>query len=111
MANSYYTGSLITIANYTGTIAAPIQGFRDANGNLADPTTVILKYRPGSAAATITITYPDARIVKDAVGLYHANIDSTGLTTQQIDEWQYEWIGQGSIIAALLNTLEVKIGL
>lgn len=110
MANTYISGALIRLANYTGTIAAPTGGYRDANNNLADPTTVILKYKPGSNVATVTITYPDARIVKDAVGLYHADIDSTGLTIPQ-DEWQYEWIGQGSIVAAQLNTLEVRQGL
>jgi hypothetical protein len=113
MVNTYYTGSLVRMATYSGTLATPTGGFRDVNGNLADPTTVVLKYKPGSAAATVTITFPDVRISKDAVGLYHADVDTTGLLPAGValDEWTYEWIGTGAIIAPALNIFEVKVGL
>lgn len=114
MVNSYYTGSLVRMATYSGPASNPTAGgFRDVNGNLADPTTVTLKYKPGSAAATVSIIYPDARITKDGTGLYHADIDTTGIIPVgvSLDEWTYEWIGTGAIIAAQLTIFEVKAGL
>src|SRR6266516_5451637 len=99
MANTYVSGTLIRISNWTGTLANPVDGYRDSSGNLADPTIVILKYRPGKAATIVTVQYPTSPLVKDAVGLYHAEIDSSGQIVD-LDEWKYEWIGQGSIIAA-----------
>lgn len=110
MANQYLTGSLVRVATYGGSIAAPVGGFRDVNGNLADPTVVILKYKPGVAANTLTITYPTAPIVKDSVGLYHADLDTTGLVLP-IDEWSYEWIGTGIIQAVAKAIFEVTLGL
>jgi hypothetical protein len=110
MANQYLTGSLVRVACYSGTVAAPVGGFRDANGNLADPSVIILKYKPGAKAATITVTFPTAPIVKDAVGLYHADIDTTGLLIP-LDEWTYEWVGTGTIQAAAKAIFEVTQGL
>src|SRR5712691_1079229 len=110
MANTYVSGTLIRLSNWTGTVAVPIDGYRDASGNLADPTTVTLKYRPGNAAATVTVIYPSSPLIKDNVGLYHADIDSSGQVVD-LDEWEYEFIGTGAIIAAKTNILEVLKGL
>jgi hypothetical protein len=110
MVNSYLTGSLVRVATYSGSIATPTGGFRDINGNLADPVTVTLKYRPGSAASTITVIYPAAPVIKDGTGLYHADLDTTGLLIP-FDEWAYEWIGVGSIQAAAETVFEVIKGL
>jgi hypothetical protein len=113
MVNSYYTGALVRVATYTGPSISPTGGFMDVNGNLADPTVITLKYKPGSAASTITVIYPTAPIVKDGVGLYHADLDTTGLLPvgMALDEWTYEWIGTGAIQAPALNIFEVKAGL
>jgi hypothetical protein len=110
MGNTYLTGSLVRVATYSGLIASPTGGFRDINGNLADPVTVTLKYRPGAAATTIVVVYPTFPIVKDGTGLYHADLDTTGQLIP-FDEWAYEWIGVGSIQAAAKTTFEVIIGL
>lgn len=110
MPNTYLTGALVSVATYSGTIASPVGGFRDNNGNLADPTTITLKYKPGEKATTIVVVYPAAPIIRDGVGLYHANLDTTGLTIP-IDEWDYEWIGTGTIQAPAKNFFNVILGL
>jgi hypothetical protein len=110
VANTYVSGSLVQVATYAGTVASPIGGFRDNNGNLADPSIVILKYKPGAKSMTVTVQYPTAPIVKDSIGLYRANLDTTGQIIP-IDEWIYEWIGTGSIQAAGKGIFEVTQGL
>jgi hypothetical protein len=103
--NTYYAGSLVIVANYTGPVSNPTGGFRDINGNLADPTTVTLLYRQGATGAPTTVVYPDARIIKDAVGLYHAALDSTG--SPEIP-WTYAWEGSGAVQAVAENVFIVR---
>jgi hypothetical protein len=110
MANSYLTGSLVRVATYSGTIAAPVGGFRDVNNALADPTIVTLKYKPGAKANTVIVVSPSAPIVKDGTGLYHADLDTTGLLIP-LDEWTYQWIGTGVIQATAKTIFEVTLGL
>lgn len=107
--NSYLAGSLVQVATYSGSVSSPVGGFRDASGNLADPTTVTLKYRAGPAAAETTAVYPAAPIVKDGVGLYHAALDTTGSATATTGPviWPYEWIGTGAVQAPAQNQFEV----
>lgn len=105
--NSYLDGSLVTVATYTGSVANPVGGFRDANGNLADPTTVTLKYAKAGSPETVVV-YPAAPIIKDAVGLYRANIDSTGSAPVNPIIWSYEWIGTGTVQAPAQNQFEVR---
>ena len=82
--NHYVAGTAVTVATYSGSVG----GFRDRNGNLADPGTVKLVYRkPGDVVDTI-VTYPSAPILKDSAGLYHADLD----TTAQVGLWEYEWM-------------------
>ncbi|SRR5216684_76912 len=111
MANKYTAGALVRVATYTGTIAAPTGGFRDINNALIDPTAVTLKYKPGPGVATITVLYPAAPVIKDAVGLYHADLDTTGGATPPLTEWAYEWIGTGVCQATAKAVFEVEPGL
>jgi hypothetical protein len=111
MVNTYAQGSLVRVATYSGTVAAPVGGFRDINGNLADPATVTLKYKPGQNMTTVVVVYPASPIVKDAVGLYHADLDTTSESSIPLDEWTYEWIGFGTIQAAAQSVFEVQLGL
>jgi hypothetical protein len=110
MSNTYVSGALVRVATYSGTIIAPVGGFRDINNNLINPTVVTLKYKPGNNAATVTIVYPDARIVQDATGLFHSDLDTTGATAPLV-EWIYEWIGTGVCQASAIATFEVTPGL
>jgi hypothetical protein len=103
--NTYYAGSLVMVATYAGPVGNPTGGFRDINGNLADPTTVTLQYRLGATGAPITVVYPDARIIKDAVGLYRSGLDTTG--SPEIS-WTYAWEGTGAVQAVAENTFIVR---
>jgi hypothetical protein len=103
--NTYFAGSLVTVATYTGPIGNPTGGFRDANGNLADPTTVTLAYRLGATGTPITAVYPAAPIVKDAVGLYRAALDTTGSPETP---WTYAFEGTGAVQAVAENTFIVR---
>lgn len=105
--NSYLDGTLVTVATYSGSIASPVGGFRDSSGNLADPTTVVLKYQVGNAPE-VTATYPSSPIVKDAVGLYHANLDTTGLAPNSPVIESYRWIGTGAVQAPAQNAFEIR---
>ena len=105
MANRYPSGSLVRVANYTGSVSSPTGGFRDVNGNLTDPTTITLAYSLNNGTPTVVV-YPSAPIVKDGQGLYHADLDTTGATAP-LTEWTYEWKGTGSILATKQNTFEV----
>lgn len=104
MANRYPSGSLVRVANYTGLIASPTGGFRDVNGILTDPTTVTLAYSLNGGTPTIVV-YPSPPIVKDGVGLYHADLDTSGALV--LTEWTYEWKGTGTILATKQNIFEV----
>lgn len=101
--STYLAGSLVTVATYSGSVASPAGGFRNADGVLADPMVVVLRYR-AAGQPLVTVTYPDARIVRDGTGLYRANLDTTGSPAGQ---WSYEWIGTGLIQAAAEGAFEV----
>jgi hypothetical protein len=103
--NTYLAGNIVRVATYSGTISAPAGGFQDQNGVPADPTVITLSYRPGPGAAEVTIIYPDARIVRDGAGLYHADLDTTG--TSPSATWTYLWDGTGAIQAAAANAFIV----
>jgi hypothetical protein len=105
MNNTYLAGSLVRVATYAGDIASPVGGFRDADGVLADPTTVTLRYRPGVLAEVVTVIYPAVPVARDAAGLYRADLDTTGFTT---DTWTYEWIGTGEVQAIASGTFQVQ---
>lgn len=88
----YTVGQLVRMASYSGAIAAPVGGFRDSLGVLIDPATVQLKFRDPLGTLT-TFTYP-ASIVKDAVGLYHYDVD----TSAKPGLWTYDWVAPGQTI-------------
>lgn len=79
-------GDLVRVSN------AP--GFKDAAGVLADPTTVRLKWRRFDAVTT-WVFGTDAEVVKDAVGLYHADIPVT-----DVGMHYFRWEGEGAVVAA-----------
>ena len=106
MAGPYVAGSLIRVSSYGGTIAFPTDGYRDINGNLIDPASVILTYIDGQGTRH-TVTYPTAPIIKDGTGLYHADLDTTSLA----GSWSYEWSSTGTGQAAKIGTFIVTAGL
>lgn len=81
-------------------------GFKDAVGVLADPTTVTLKWRAAGGTTTTwtwTSGTPGPNIVRDSIGLFHADITvvSAGLH-------YFRWEGSGSVTAAEESTFSVE---
>lgn len=93
-AGPYYAGTLVRMASYGGTILVPTLGFRDLSGILVDPSTVQISYQDPTMGAKTTITYPAGGVIKDAVGLYHLDVDTTG----KPGLWRYEWISPNQIL-------------
>ncbi|MGH3266815.1 MAG: hypothetical protein ACRDNS_33095 [Trebonia sp.] len=87
---SLVAGTVIRFQNYTGPIATPTGGFRDISGALIDPSTVELIYQTPDLA-THTLVYPTG-VTKDAVGLYGAGVDSTGMP----GIWTFAWKSTGT---------------
>jgi hypothetical protein len=104
--NTYLAGSLVRVATYTGPVGNPTGGFRDENGDLADPTTVVLEYREGLGGSLVTVTYPASPLVKDGTGLYHADLDTTGSPEAP---WEYALIGIGAVQAVASNVFIVRL--
>jgi hypothetical protein len=77
-------------------------GFTNAAGALADPTTVSLKWRVAGGTTTTWVYLTDSQIVRDSVGLFHADIPvvSAGLH-------YFRWIGTGAVTAAEESTFSV----
>lgn len=101
--NCYLAGSLVRVATYTGTVAKPIGGFRNEQGILVDPVTVTFSYQAGQAPVQV-ITFPAPPLTKDGAGLYHADLDTTGMTGL----WTYVWDGVGLIQAIAKNSFVVQ---
>lgn len=81
MPGAIYTdGDLVTVsATFLNSLGVP-----------ADPATVKLDYRKPFDLIKTTVTYPSAPIVKDSVGNYHANLDTTG-QSGNTEAWVYQW--------------------
>jgi hypothetical protein len=105
MNSTYLAGSLVRVATYAGTAASPVGGFCDSAGSLGDPEQVVLKYQPGTAAEVVIVTYPSSPIIRDGTGLYHADLDTTGFST---DTWTYLWEGDGGVQAVAEASFQVQ---
>jgi hypothetical protein len=66
--------------------------FRNFLRQLADPTTVTLRYEDPSGNVTVV---PAGSITNDSTGVYHydLNVDEAGV-------WEYRFIGTGAIVAS-----------
>lgn len=76
--------------------------FTTADGVVTDPTTVVLKYKAGSAA-TVTLTFGGGEITKISTGVYTATLDTTALAGL----WTVEWIGSDACGAVNAKTFQV----
>lgn len=76
--------------------------FRNLDGTLADPSTVVAKYRNGTGAVTTKTYGSDAEVVRDATGLYHIDISPDAAGT-----WYYRFAGTGTVIAAVERSFRV----
>ena len=90
---TFMAGGLVTsTATFTAT----------STGLATDPTTITLKYLPGSGSA-VTIIYPDARITRVSTGVYSAELDTTGKT----GTWTADWTGTGAVQAIAADSWTV----
>ena len=103
--NSYPAGTLVRVATYTGTVLNPVGGFRDSSGALADPVIVTLAYRTSQTGLFTTVTYPAPPLARDGVGLYHADLDTTGGGGHV---WTYVLDGIGGVQAIAGNSFIVR---
>lgn len=98
--NPYVAGDIAILT--TGS-----NGFVDTTTGLAaDPSTLTLKIGIiGAPATSVSYVYGvGSVIVKDSVGNYHADIDTTGF---EPGVWTYEWIGVGGAQAVGVNQFNV----
>lgn len=90
MSSTWTAGSLVSsTATFTLT----------STGLATDPSTITLKYLPGSGSA-VTIVYPAAGITRVSAGVYQASLDTTG----KPGTWTVEWIGTGAVQAIATDT-------
>lgn len=95
-------GDVVRVATYSGTVGAPVGGFRNLAGDLADPTLVRLLWKRHGEAETIWLVTA-GQVVKDAVGLYHADI-----TVVEPGLHYYRWEGTGAVVAAEEGTFSAE---
>lgn len=70
--------------------------FRNIDDEVADPTTVELRFKDPISGDTTS--YTDADFDHDAdTGVYSIDVDSTGFNE---GTWYYKWIGTGVVEAA-----------
>ena len=100
---SVYEGTTIRV--YTS------QPFETVDGTPTDPTTVVFGLQIANGA-TQQVTYGNpttlGRIVKDGVGSYHIDLD----TTDQPGIWSWVFVGQGSVQAigsGQINVIEPPV--
>jgi hypothetical protein len=77
-------------------------GFATAAGVLTDPTIVRLKWRVAGGVETTWAYGTDAQVVKDSVGLYHADIPVVAAGLHY-----FRWEGTGTVTAAEESTFNV----
>lgn len=82
----------------SGSLVRTIATFKDVNGNAADPTNITLKYTKDNGAPTV-VNYPNPPMVRDNVGVYHVDLDTSGWTSPVNQAWVLEWIGAGAVQA------------
>jgi len=78
---------------------ATTPGFTNAAGALTDPTVVRLKWRAAGGATTTWIYGTDSQIVRDSVGMFHADIPVVAAGLHY-----FRWEGTGAVIAAEEST-------
>lgn len=90
---SYSVGDLIAIDGV----------WTDSNSAATDPAVVRCQYKDPSGNVT-TLTYPtDAALVRDGVGVYHADIDADEAGT-----WHYRFYSTGTGQGANEESFHVK---
>jgi len=85
--NRYHDGALVRLT----------ASFTNIQGDYQDPTTITVRVKNPSTGAVVTYTYAGGQVVKDDVGIYHRDVDTTDYPE---GTWFYKWIGTGAVVAA-----------
>jgi hypothetical protein len=96
MTSPFISVSLVTV---TAT-------FLDDTGSPADPTTITLKYKAGTAD-TVTVVYPDSPLTRLSEGVYQAELDTTGFDGPGLQQWTVQFTGTGTVQAIAVATFPV----
>jgi len=81
-----------TLRVFDGTLVRSTVSFRDIEGVLADPPTVVVKWMNDAGTVFVYTYITDVEVVRDAVGIYHMDrvADSNGA-------WWVQWEGVGLV--------------
>lgn len=94
--NAYEEGDLVTVT-----------ALWKVSGAVADPTTVTLQFRDGSGPKTVWVYGGAGSIVRDSMGAYHADLNTTG----RAGLWVYEWNGLGAANKSQSGSFSVSPGI
>ena len=87
---AYDIGDVVQVVSWdVDEATAGTTGFTDADGALADPTTVVVTVQAPDGTQTTPST------TKEAVGRYSATVEP-----DQAGVWAYRWVGTGAVAAA-----------
>lgn len=95
---TFIEGEPIIISNNASVANTPNGFVIVATGALIDPTVVHLKYAVNGGATTTLIYGTSTNLYRTGVGLYYAQIDSTGLAGDWVAEWTTDPDGTVPII-------------
>ncbi len=87
----------------SGTRVRSIATFTNFAGVAADPDTITFKFRAGAGATTT-----DAAPTRDATGVYHRDIDTTGWAGPDDLLYTCQWSGTGAVVAIEADYFEVE---
>ena len=79
--------------------------FKNSAGTLIDPTTVAFHYKLENGTSASYLYGTDAELVKDAVGIYHANLSAGSPGT-----WYFRFVSTGTGQAAEESSYYIKPG-
>jgi hypothetical protein len=76
--------------------------FKNAAGDIFDPSVVKFRVRTPAAVVTEYIYGQNADLVKDSTGIYHFDV-----VLGAAGQWKYRWISTGTGATAKVVTLDV----
>ncbi len=80
--------------------------FRDSNGDLADPTTVSLKFESPAGVITTYVFGTDAELTKVSTGVYRVDISAS-----ESGFYHLRWLSTGTGEASDKTSFKVRPGL
>lgn len=75
---------------------------------LVDPTVVKFKVRDPNWIQRTFVFGVDTNVVRDGVGLYHADVTLTESTAPG-KRWAFRWVGTGALVTAAEVSIDVEL--